>query len=212
MAVYWSGGQEAVPQPLPGDEAPPAPGGPTSSARPASAAGGGRGERRRPVERGGARRPPRSPRVRAEEFWHADLEALRELEALVSGEAPFDLSDSDEFIVGRVSGLDPAIVRRLRKGEYAVQGHVDLHGMTRDEAKLAVDRFLRESRNQGKRCVLLVHGRGTHSRDQVPVLKEALKVWLATQRFGRHVLAFATARPVDGGAGAIYVLLRRAGR
>ncbi|HZY03963.1 MAG TPA: Smr/MutS family protein, partial [Anaeromyxobacteraceae bacterium] len=62
------------------------------------------------------------------------------------------------------------------------------------------------------RCVLLVHGRGLHSEKQVPVLKEALRGWLATARFGRHVLAFATARPQDGGAGAVYVLLRRAGR
>ena len=63
-----------------------------------------------------------------------------------------------------------------------------------------------------KRCVLLVHGRGTHSKDHLPVLKEALRTWLSTNRFGRHVLAFATAQPADGGAGAIYVLLRRAGR
>jgi DNA-nicking Smr family endonuclease len=58
----------------------------------------------------------------------------------------------------------------------------------------------------------VVHGRGLHSKDQLPVLKDALRTWLATARFGRHVLAFATARPVDGGGGAIYVLLRRAGR
>jgi DNA-nicking Smr family endonuclease len=145
-------------------------------------------------------------------FWHPDLDALKELEALVSGEAPFDLADSDEFIEGRVPGLDADIVRRLRQGDYAVQGHIDLHGMTRDEARAAVDAFLREARRAGKRCVLLVHGRGIHSRDQVPILKEALKSWLATARFGRHVLAFATARPVDGGGGAVYVLLRRPGK
>jgi DNA-nicking Smr family endonuclease len=75
-----------------------------------------------------------------------------------------------------------------------------------------VDRYLREARNQGKRCVLVVHGRGLHSKDQLPVLKDALRNWLASARFGRHVLAFASARQVDGGAGAIYVLLRRAGR
>jgi DNA-nicking Smr family endonuclease len=57
--------------------------------------------------------------------------------------------------------------------------------------------------------VLVVHGRGLHSKDQVPVLKEALKRWMATARFAEHVLAFATARPHDGGAGAVYVLLRR---
>jgi DNA-nicking Smr family endonuclease len=163
-----------------------------------------------PTGHGVAAPPP--PAVRPEPFWHPDLDALRALEALVSGEAPFDLADSDEFIEGRVPGLDPAIVRRLRKGEFAVQGHIDLHGMTREEAKVAVDRFLRAARQSGKRCVLLVHGRGIHSKDQVPILKEALQSWLATARFGRHVLAFATARPADGGAGAVYVLLRRAGK
>ncbi len=152
------------------------------------------------------------PSRRPEPFWHPELDALRELEALVSGDAPFDLADTDEFIEGRVPGLDPGIVRRLRRGEFAVQGHIDLHGMTKDEAKTAVDEFLRKSRAAGKRCVLLVHGRGIHSKDQVPILKDALKSWLATARFGRHVLAFATARPVDGGAGALYVLLRRNGR
>jgi DNA-nicking Smr family endonuclease len=93
-----------------------------------------------------------------------------------------------------------------------VQGHLDLHGQTRDEAKRAVELFLRDARRSGKRCVVLVHGRGLHSRDQLPVLKEALGTWLGQGRFARHVLAFATARPADGGAGAVYVLLRRAGR
>jgi DNA-nicking Smr family endonuclease len=155
---------------------------------------------------------PPLPSPRPEPFWHPDLDALRALEALVSGEAPFDVADTDEFIEGRVPGLDPAIVRRLRRGEFAVQGHIDLHGLTRDEAKRAVDEFLKKSRAAGKRCVLLVHGRGIHSKDQVPILKDALRNWLATARFGRHVLAFASARPVDGGTGAVYVLLRRNGR
>jgi len=164
------------------------------------------------VDRGPARVTPGAPRRGPEAFWHPDLEAIDQLRALVRGEAPFDLSDSDEFIEGRVTGLDPAVVRKLRRGEYAVQAHADLHGLTRQEAKAAADRFLRQARASGKRCVLLVHGRGIHSKDQVPVLKEALRSWLSTARFGRHVLAFATARPQDGGAGAVYVLLRRAGR
>ncbi len=165
-----------------------------------------------PLAHGKALAEPAAPAPRNEKFWHADLDALMQLEALVSGEAPFDLADTDEFIEGKVPGLDPAIMRRLRRGDYAVQGHIDLHGLTREEAKGAVDAFLKRSRQAGKRCVLLVHGRGIHSREQVPVLKEALRTWLATARFGRHVLAFATARPVDGGGGAVYVLLRRSGR
>jgi DNA-nicking Smr family endonuclease len=166
----------------------------------------------RPVERGPGIVAPRPPRGAPETFWHPDLEAIDQLRAIVSGDAPFDLSDSDEFIEGRIAGLDQHVVRKLRNGEFAVQGHVDLHGMTREEAKRAVELFLRASRNAGKRCVLVVHGRGLHSKDQLPVLKDSLKTWLGTARFARHVLAFATARPVDGGAGAVYVLLRRVGR
>jgi DNA-nicking Smr family endonuclease len=166
----------------------------------------------RPMDPGNGTVAPRPPRGPPETFWHPDLEAVDELRAIVSGDAPFDLSDSDEFIEGRVAGLDPSLVRKLRSGEFAVQGHVDLHGLKRDEAKEEVERFLRSSRNAGKRCVLVVHGRGLHSKDQLPVLKDALRSWLSTARFARHVLAFATARPVDGGGGAVYVLLRRAGR
>jgi DNA-nicking Smr family endonuclease len=57
--------------------------------------------------------------------------------------------------------------------------------------------------------VLIIHGRGRRSKDQIPVLKERLKVWLSRGRVGRGVLAFCTARPADGGAGALYVLLRK---
>jgi DNA-nicking Smr family endonuclease len=164
------------------------------------------------VERGADTAPPPPPPVANGAFYHPDLEAIDALRALVSGDAPFDLADSDEFIEGRVAGMDAGIVRKLRRGEFAVQGHIDLHGMTREEAKGAVEAFLRASRQGGKRCVIVVHGRGLHSKDQLPILKDSLKTWLATARFARHVLAFATARQVDGGAGAIYVLLRRAGK
>lgn len=166
----------------------------------------------RPIDPGPGVVAPPAPRGPPETFWHPDLEAVDALRALVSGDAPFDLADTDEYVEGRVAGLDHALVRKLRKGEFAVQGHVDLHGMTREEAKRTVEDFLRRSRGAGKRCVLVVHGRGLHSKDQLPVLKDALETWLSTARFARHVLAFATARPADGGAGALYVLLRRAGR
>jgi DNA-nicking Smr family endonuclease len=138
-----------------------------------------------------------------------DLEAYDELRALVSGVAPFDIADTDEFIEGHVRGLDPHVVRRLKRGELALQAHVDLHGLLKEEAKTELESFLAKSRQQGRRCVLVVHGRGLHSKDQVPVLKEALKRWMRTDRFARHVLAFSTARPHDGGAGAVYVLLKK---
>jgi DNA-nicking Smr family endonuclease len=138
-----------------------------------------------------------------------ELEAYDELRALVAGEVQFDISDTDEFIEGHARGLDPRVVKRLKRGELSVQAHVDLHGLLKDEAKTELESFLARSRQQGKRCVLVVHGRGLHSKDQVPVLKEALKRWMRTDRFARHVLAFSTARPHDGGAGAVYVLLKR---
>jgi DNA-nicking Smr family endonuclease len=166
----------------------------------------------RPVAHGPGIVAPRAPRAAPDRPVHPELEAIDALRALVAGDAPFDLSDSDEFVEGRVAGLDAKIVAKLKRGEYAVQGHVDLHGLKRDEARREVDRFIRASRLAGKRCVLVVHGRGLHSKDQLPVLKEAVRGWLSANRFARDVLAFATARPADGGAGALYVLLRRPGR
>jgi DNA-nicking Smr family endonuclease len=138
-----------------------------------------------------------------------DAEAYAQLSDLVAGGGTFDISDSDEYIEGLATGLDRRLLARLRRGDYAVQGHVDLHGLVREEARLRVDQFLQESRLRGRRCVLIIHGRGLNSKDQIPVLKEAVRVWLTRGRIARQVLAFATARPTDGGAGAVYVLLRR---
>jgi len=140
---------------------------------------------------------------------HPDAEALAELSDLVNGNAPFDISSSDEHIEGTVVGLDPRVLRRLRAGEFAYQDHLDLHGMTTEEARPAVESFLLEAYQSGKRCVLIVHGRGRNSHDQVPVLKQRLTTWLARGQWTRLVLAFTSARACDGGVGALYVLLRR---
>lgn len=149
---------------------------------------------------------PMRPKVsRASE----DAEVLATLADLCGGEGSFDISDSDEYIEGVGPGIDRRLLRQLRSGDFALQGHVDLHGMTRDEAKQRVIKFVDESRRAGRRCVLIVHGRGLHSKDQIPVLKEAVRTWLERGPVARAVLAFATARPHDGGAGAVYVLLRR---
>jgi DNA-nicking Smr family endonuclease len=138
-----------------------------------------------------------------------EAEALAMLSDLVEGAARFDISDTREYVEGAIVGLDPRVLRRLRRGDYAWQAHLDLHGMTAEAARDAVERFLGESVSAGRRCILIVHGRGHNSKDQVPVLKERLKIWLARGRAARAVLAFTSARPHDGGAGALYVLLRR---
>jgi DNA-nicking Smr family endonuclease len=138
-----------------------------------------------------------------------ESEAYAELCALVESQGPLDLTDTDEYIEGAIQGFDRRTLKRLRAGDYAIQGHVDLHGMTRDEAKTALVGFIENARRRGHRLVLVVHGRGLHSKDQMPVLKESIRVWLTRGRIGRHVLAFTTARRYDGGLGAVYVLLRR---
>jgi len=138
-----------------------------------------------------------------------DAEALARLAELVSGDGEFDIADTDEYIEGAVAGVNKRVRLALRRGDYSVQAHVDLHGLTKIEAKEKVEQFVAKARRDGKRCVLVVHGRGLNSKDHIPVLKEQLKVWLQKGRIGKSVLAFATARPHDGGAGAVYVLLRR---
>lgn len=138
-----------------------------------------------------------------------DAEALAELCDLVTGNAPFDISDSDEYVEGGVVGVDPQLLGRLRRGEFSFQAHIDLHGLTRDEARADVEAFVRSAYQSGKRCVLIIHGRGLNSKDNIPVLKSALSGWLTRGTLGHLVLAFTTARPCDGGAGALYVLLRR---
>jgi len=163
----------------------------------------------RPIEQKGPRvgAPPPDPKRRPAKS--DDAEVLASLADLCTGDGPFDISDSDEYVEGIAEGLDRRILKRLRGGEYAVQGHLDLHGKTREEARDAVGRFLVDSRRAGRRCVLIVHGRGNHSEDQIPVLKQAVRSWLERGQISRLVLAFTTARPHDGGAGAMYVLLRR---
>lgn len=128
---------------------------------------------------------------------------------LVNRAAAFDVSDTDEHVEGMVADLDPRILRRLRAGELAYRAHLDLHGLTADEAKQATTAFVLRAMGSGHRCVLLVHGRGHNSPDQRSVLKDGLKQWLTRGELGRRVLAFSSARPYDGGSGAMYVLLRR---
>ena len=131
------------------------------------------------------------------------------LESLVNGAAAWDVSFSDEYIEGAVSGVSPKIMRRLKRGEFSIQDYIDLHGLTKKEAESAVNGFLLQSYQRDLRCVLIVHGRGLRSTDQRPAIKTELPVWLRRGALKRIVLAFVTARPYDGGAGAIYVLLRK---
>ncbi len=137
-----------------------------------------------------------------------DSLVMRKLDALVHGETPFDFADTDEFVEAHVTGFDRRVVRRLKRGEFSIQAHLDLHGYNREQARIAVADFIRHCVREGKRCVLIITGRGIGSQDNIPVLKTKLAAWLTRGAVGRKVLAFTSARPYDGGTGAVYVLLR----
>lgn len=150
------------------------------------------------------KQPPPVPSPTSE-----DDDAMIALYELVAGRSPFDISDCDEHVEGLSPGLDPRILKKLRKGAFSIRAHLDLHGMFKEEARVALSNFVSQAQLRGHRCVLVVHGRGLHSKDQQPVLKEAVVNWLGRSSLRKQVLAFCSARPYDGGAGALYVLLRR---
>jgi DNA-nicking Smr family endonuclease len=106
----------------------------------------------------------------------------------------------------RFAGYDKANAERLKRGKHPVEALLDLHGMTQDEAHRALASFILSARAAGKRCVLVITGRG---RLGGGVLRAAVPRWLDEPEFRPHLLAIATAQPRDGGAGALYVMLRR---
>ena len=103
------------------------------------------------------------------------------------------------------SGIARTVLRDLRRGRWVVQADLDLHGMNRDEARHQSATFLAECLRQGYRCVRVVHGKGLGSPGREPVLKKLVLGWLAQRQ---EVLAFCQAKPADGGAGALIVLLK----
>jgi len=115
----------------------------------------------------------------------------------------------DEQLSFRQPGIGADVTARLRRGHWAVQGQIDLHGLRTDAAREALGQFLRDAQRAGWRCVRVVHGKGLGSPGKAPVLKDKVHGWLAQKK---EVLAFAQARPLEGGAGALMVLLATAGR
>ncbi|MBS1148545.1 MAG: Smr domain protein [Myxococcaceae bacterium] len=138
-----------------------------------------------------------------------ESESLAQLAELVSTEGPFEVTDSGDRLEGRVRGFDAQVLKRLRTGGFRLEGTLDLHGHTRDKAQAALEPFITQARRAGQRCVLVITGKGLNSADQQPVLRASLQQWLTQGRLARHVLAFCSAQPADGGSGAVYVLLRR---
>lgn len=120
----------------------------------------------------------------------------------------FEVARVGERVEGRAPGIDRKHLRRLRSGDVPVDVRVDLHGLHGPEAREAVREALIGAAEAGRRCALVIHGRG-HRSERGSVLREALPRWLAEPPLGAWVMAFASATPADGGTGATYVLLRR---
>jgi DNA-nicking Smr family endonuclease len=145
---------------------------------------------------------PRKPRARAH-FARADRHAvLRESMGELS---PLDpVQESGDALLYRRAGVSEQVFRRLRSGQYRVEAEIDLHGLTATHAQGALREFLAECLHDGAQVVRVIHGKGLRSGNRGPVLKQVVNAWL--RRVGA-VLAFASAREVDGGSGALLVLL-----
>ena len=125
---------------------------------------------------------------------------------------PFDwdaaVATGNELLFVR-PGVPSAALRKLKRGGWVLRAELDLHGMTGDESRLALGTFLHDCNRRELRCVRIIHGKGLGSKNREPVLKHKVRHWLMQRD---DVLAFCQARPVDGGAGAVVVLLKSSTR
>ncbi len=124
----------------------------------------------------------------------------------LSDHISMEMEAGDEWSFLRPS-VSRQTLRRLRRGHWQIQAQLDLHGFTRDEARLELVTFLNDSNQRGFRCVRVIHGKGLSSKHGEPVLKTRIGSWLSQRE---DILAFCQARPEDGGSGAVLVLLKTA--
>jgi DNA-nicking Smr family endonuclease len=158
----------------------------------------------KPLSRGetaAARRERQRPAPQAR-FSRADRHAVL-MESLNGESGDPELAAGDELVYHR-AGVQLSVLRKLRRGQYRVQAEIDLHGLTVAQAKEVLRDFLAEALHRQFRCVRIIHGKGLRSGHKGPVLKGAVSAVL--RRIGA-VVAYVSARPVDGGTGAVYVLL-----
>lgn len=137
------------------------------------------------------------------------LDERRVLLESMQADASERLLDTGDELTFRRESLNPRLLTRLRRGEFAIEAELDLHGLTEREARAALKAFVAAALAHGQRCVRVVHGKGLGSGPAGPVLKNAVNSWL---RRLEAVLAFASAPRRAGGTGAVSVLLARAPR
>lgn len=115
--------------------------------------------------------------------------------------ASFESGDELKFLR---SGFSTRLLKKLRRGDYAIQDELDLHGLISGEAKQETHAFVNECARENVRAVRIVHGKGRNSAGRTPVLKNMLIGWLSKNQ---HVVAVVSTPANDGGTGAVYVLL-----
>ncbi len=145
--------------------------------------------------------PPAVPRQHLRDEQAALAESLSDAVDVDS------LLETDATLSFRRPGIGPDVVRKLRRGHWTIQDELDLHGLRSDEARESLSAFIHEAQAAGRRCVRVIHGKGLSSPGREPVLKHKTRAWLVQKN---EVLAFCQAKPSDGGAGALVVLLRAA--
>lgn len=118
-------------------------------------------------------------------------------------------SPEPELAHGVAAGIDKRTLVRLRRGQIPVEGEIDLHGSTQDQAHRALEVFLARSQAAGRRCVIVITGKGLRADGTGGVLRNAVPRWMNEAPNRQRILAFSHATPADGGEGALYVLLRR---
>ena len=143
------------------------------------------------------------PKPIAKQFIRDEKQALRD--SLSDDYYPAHELESGEELLYLRAGQSPSILSKLRRGFWVVQAQIDLHGLISDEAREYVAEFLGNCKKKNIRCVRIVHGKGLGSRNREPVLKHKLRNWLIQKD---EVIAYAQAKPEDGGSGAVIVLLK----
>lgn len=138
-----------------------------------------------------------------------EAEARRLMQAAVEQDSPIPIPEHPEYIEGWVGVAGKRFLPNLRNGLYSIQGQIDLHGMSRSEAQIAVEDYIVRMSRFRSCCIKIIHGRGINSPTDRATLKDALQRLLSTRRMSRYVVAYASAPSKDGGVGAVYVLLSK---
>ena len=142
------------------------------------------------------------PRPIPKQFHRDERNVLDEL--LVSPTEFEDMQPGDSLSYVQ-AGIQKQVFRKLKRGQYSIEAELDLHGSTRLEAEQQLAEFINGCRDRGIRCVRIIHGKGYGSSNHGPVIKPLVNQWLQKRT---EILAFCSAKPTDGGTGAVYVLLK----